>query len=64
MKKTERQAEFLRISELAKVLGVHPSTLYKAVERGEVPHTRVGGSVLIPRSYLEQKRAEAGVGGR
>ena len=31
--------------ELAEILGVHPQTIYRAGERGEIPSYKVGKSV-------------------
>ena len=33
----------LRAQEVAKLLGLRPSTVYALVQRGELPHVRIGG---------------------
>ncbi len=48
---------FLSVPEAAEVLGVDPRTLRRAIERLEVPATRVGARVLIPTAWL---RGQAG----
>ena len=34
--------------ELATILGVHPQTIYRAKDRGEIPYYQVGKSVRFP----------------
>ena len=45
--------EFLRVSELAPLLGVTSGRVYQLVAEGEVPATRVGRALRIPRPALE-----------
>ena len=44
------------VASAAKILGVHPLTLYAAIRRGEspVPIIRVGRRILVPRAALER----------
>ena len=35
--------------EAARLLGVSPASLYRAIARNEIPSLRIGGRVLIPR---------------
>ena len=44
-----RNAEFLRVKEVALQLGVSPRRAYQLVRDGELPATRVGGAIRIPR---------------
>lgn len=37
--------EMLDLAEVAKVLGSHPQTLYKACRSGKMPHLRVGSRI-------------------
>lgn len=44
--------------ELADILGVHPQTIYRAGERGEIPSYKVGRSVRfeMPTERTEQNK--------
>ncbi len=44
------------VPSAAKILGVHPLTLYSAIRRGEspVPVIRIGRRILVPRAALER----------
>ena len=55
-----QDSEFISVSEMASILGIERTTLYKAVKRGEVPSVRIGGRVLIHRHVLDQMRHMAG----
>jgi excisionase family DNA binding protein len=46
-------APWLSVAEAARRLGVDRHSLYDAVNRGEVPHRRVGRSVRIPLTWIE-----------
>ena len=48
----ERQA--LTIGEAARRLGVHRETLRAAIERGEVPASRLGRRWLVPVDAIEE----------
>lgn len=50
------QAEIVGLSllEAARLLGIHPDTLRRAVRRGELQHTRVLGKIRIQPQDLEQ----------
>ena len=45
--------EYLRIKEAAQMLGVNPRTVYRRIQRGELPASKVGGLYLIGRADLE-----------
>lgn len=38
-------SKLYKAKELAEILGVHPQTIYRAGERGEIPSYKVGKSV-------------------
>jgi excisionase family DNA binding protein len=44
----------LSIKEAAKLLGVHPNTLYRLVWHGEVKAARLGTRLIIPKGELER----------
>jgi excisionase family DNA binding protein len=52
-----------KVTELAKLLDLHPSTLYREVAQGRIPHYRVGKAIRISvadaEEYLRRIRREA-----
>jgi len=51
--------DFMRVSEVAAVLGVSPSRAYRLIALGVIPAMRIGGRILVPRPAWEEwiKRA-------
>ena len=41
---------FLRVREVAMILGVVPSRVYQLIASGVLPSVRVGGAIRVPRS--------------
>lgn len=37
------------VAKVARLLGKHPNTIYGWVEKGELPHQRIGGTIYIPK---------------
>ena len=53
-----RQSELLRVAEVAKLLGLCRATIYRLVERGELPAFRIGNSIrLHPQELNDRLRA-------
>jgi excisionase family DNA binding protein len=44
---------------MARRLGLSPATIYELINKGEIPHTRVGGSILVRREDFERFLEEA-----
>jgi excisionase family DNA binding protein len=44
----------LRVSDAARVLGMPAGTLYRQIQRGQIPAIRFSGSVRLTRSTVEQ----------
>ncbi len=42
----------LTADQVAELLGVNRKTVYAAVERGEIPHRRLGARVLFSRAAI------------
>jgi excisionase family DNA binding protein len=57
---TEERADFLTPKEVAYRLGVGVHSVYRAVNRGELPATRLNarGAIRIRASELEPRRHE------
>ena len=50
---------FVRPIEAAALLSVSKSKLYEMLARGEIPSTRIGGMLRVPRAAIEQLAKEA-----
>jgi excisionase family DNA binding protein len=37
------------VAKVARLLGKHPNTIYEWVEKGELPHQRIGNTIYIPK---------------
>lgn len=57
MSKVQREhhkRKYLRLSEVAEILGVHYTTVYYAVKKGKIPSRRINSLWLVPREYVEE----------
>ena len=52
--------EVLTAKDLASYLRCHVSTLYRLVNRGEIPHFRLGSDIRFKRSAIEKWLDEQG----
>jgi len=62
------EKRWLKISEAAAYLGIHPQTCYDLCARGELPSIRVGRSVRVDQRALDanlerQEQARRAKGG-
>ena len=48
------------VLETAQMLGLSRMSAYQGVERGEIPHIKVGKRILVPRIALERLLNGAG----
>jgi excisionase family DNA binding protein len=51
----ENERDVVGVREIASYLGLDARTIYGALARGEIPHLRIGGSVLVSRSVVDAK---------
>jgi excisionase family DNA binding protein len=56
---TEPARKFYSVPEVAAILGVSRSTVYRAVRAGEFPAVRIRGRYIIPAKALDQMEDEA-----
>ena len=57
---TERPVPImLRPSEVAAMLALSRSEVYRLIDRGAIPSVRIGRSVRVPRRWVEQQAAVA-----
>jgi excisionase family DNA binding protein len=54
---------FLTVKEAALYLRCSPRTLYRMIQRGEIPHKRIGGGIRLRKdeleAWLEERSARA-----
>lgn len=50
---------FYTVRETAQLTRLSAASVYRAVERGELPSVRIGGSLRIPRAAIEELLASA-----
>ncbi len=50
----------MTVREAAEALGIGLNSAYEAIARGEIPHIRIGQSIRVPRTALEQLFVGAG----
>ena len=48
------------VDEAAILLGISRPSAYNGIERGEIPHIRIGKRILVPRVALEKLLTNAG----
>jgi len=48
------ESSFLSVREVAVSLGVSPQRAYQLVRAGEIPNTRLGGAIRIPRAAWDR----------
>jgi excisionase family DNA binding protein len=51
---TTQERLTLTVEEAAAMLGISRAFAYEAVNRGEIPHIRIGRRILVPRSALDR----------
>lgn len=49
----------LRPAEVAALLALSRSEVYRLIEQGRIPAVRIGRSVRVPRRWVEQQAAVA-----
>jgi excisionase family DNA binding protein len=49
------EREFLKPIEAAAALGLSKSRVYEALQRNEIPNTRIAGMLRIPRRWIEDQ---------
>jgi len=55
---SKQQGETVSIREVHRTFGadqISRGAIYQAIKRGEIPHIRVGGRILVPRTWLTAK---------
>jgi excisionase family DNA binding protein len=46
-------SEYLTVPDVAELLQVNPQTVRRWIWKGKLPHVKVGGTVRVPRSGLD-----------
>lgn len=60
----ERRRLVLSVEEVARLLGIGRNGAYEAIQRGEIPHLRIGRRIMIPRDRFEEWLREAATTGK
>lgn len=47
------------VGELAVKLGLSTETVYRGIQRGEIPHLRVGRRIILPKTAIDAWLANA-----
>lgn len=58
----EQKPETLKVAEVAAKLRVDPRTVYRMIDRGELPAIRIGRLIRIPTEALEEMLAKTMLG--
>ena len=59
---TTNEKSTLSVQEVASYLRIGKNLAYEAIQRGEIPHNRIGGRILVPVVALNKMLAAAGSG--
>lgn len=49
--------EFIRVSEVARILDVNRNTVYRGIDAGLIPAVKVGKVYRIPSAWLEAAKS-------
>jgi excisionase family DNA binding protein len=58
MTRKQQEGETVSIREVHRTFGadqISKGAIYEAVKRGEIPHIKIGGRILVPRTWLTAK---------
>jgi excisionase family DNA binding protein len=45
--------EFLKPVEVAEAIGISRTKVYWAIQRGDIPSTRIAGMIRVPKAWVE-----------
>jgi len=54
VQREHHKRKYLRLSEVAEILGVHYTTVYYAAKKGKIPSRRINSLWLVPYEYVEE----------
>ena len=57
----EKAKAVLTIGEVAEMLRVHPTTVYRLLKRGDIPGFKIGGNWRVSVNALERWMSEMGL---
>ena len=57
----ENSKVVLTIGEVAEMLRVHPTTVYRLLKRGDIPGFKIGGNWRVSVSVLDRWMSEVGL---
>lgn len=47
-------SEFLTVVEVAKYLGMHKLSVYRAIKNGTIPYKRIGKNIRVSKAELDE----------
>ena len=54
MKQHKEESLTVTVPQAARLLGIGRNSAYVAIERGDIPHVRIGKRIVVPRAALER----------
>lgn len=48
------------VPRLAEMLGLSIESVYRGIQRGDIPHLRVGRRIVLPKAAIDKWMAQAG----
>jgi excisionase family DNA binding protein len=57
----EKAKAVLTIGEVAEMLRIHPTTVYRLLKRGDIPGFKIGGNWRVSISALDQWMSQMGL---
>ncbi len=59
---TVNDSPFFTVLQVAKILNLSRCHTYQMVAEGQIPSTKFGSAIRVPRAWIERRVAEAMVG--
>lgn len=53
---SENQDEFLRVSDVAKMLKITEQTVYQLKRKGQLPYSKIGKNIIFSKKEIEKTR--------
>lgn len=47
------ERQFFTVAEVASITGVSKVSLYRAIDRDEIPHFSIGSAIRIPKTWID-----------
>lgn len=57
---SKKKAKVYTVRECAEILNMNVCSAYDAIHRGDIPHIKIGGRLLVPKAKLDAMLGVAG----